>query len=828
MIKHFCGVIIFLAALLTFKMAYAAELKLWYEQPARTWEEALPLGNGRLGAMVFGGVDKETIQLNEDTFWAGGPYNNLNPAARNALPEIRRLIAFGKHAQASALAEKTISSQGAQGMPYQSAGVVDLHFPGHEKFQHYYRDLSLTDAVARVRYTVNGINFQREVFTSFVDQAVVIRLRAEHKGALNFSVGLSHPDGMAITARENELLMQGTSVDHEGIKGQVKLANLVRLAQTDGSVRVNGKRLQISDATEALILITMATNFVNYRDISGNALARAEQAMQNATAAFAGADYEDRRKAHEELYRGYFQRVSLDLGENEFALEPTDKRIREFAGRYDPALVALYFQFGRYLLISSSQPGTQPANLQGIWNPHTQPPWDSKYTLNINAQMNYWPSEVTQLGELHEPFIQLIRELAQTGRETAQTMYGAAGWAAHHNTDIWRSSGAVDGPWGPWPMSSTWLVEHLWQKYLYSGDQNFLREAYPIFQSACAFFEDFLVRDDKTGWLIASPSMSPENEPKATGVKIAAGATMDNQLLFDLFSHSIAAAKILRQDKAEIKRWQKILDQLPPMQIGRYHQLQEWLEDWDDPFDQHRHVSHLYGLFPSNQISPIHTPELFSAARVSMEQRGDPSTGWSMNWKINLWARLLDGDRALKLIRDQISPAGGTGFSEAGGTYPNMFDAHPPFQIDGNFGFTSGVAEMLAQSHDGTVHLLPALPHAWPKGEVSGLVMRGGFILDMRWDNNEVVYLKVRSQLGGNLRIRSYSPLPPATGFRVKPARGDNPNPFYSVAKVKPSIKHTRRNAPQLSLQGSYLIDVATEAGRDYLWHSAGSYSPPK
>jgi alpha-L-fucosidase 2 len=829
MLKRFGCITVCLTTLLTFgQTLYAAELKLWYEQPARTWEEALPLGNGRLGAMVFGGTEKETIQLNEDTFWAGGPHNNLNPAARDAVPEIRRLIAIGKHAEASALAEKAISSQGAQGMPYQSAGVLDLHFPGHEHFQNYYRDLSLTAAVARVRYTVNDVAYQREVFTSFVDQAVVIRLRAERKGALNFSVGLSHPDGMTITARENELLMQGTSADHEGIKGQVKLANLAQVVSMDGSVRTSGKRLQISDATESLILITMATNFVNYRDVSGNALARVELAMQNAVAAFANTDYKSRRKAHEDFYRGYFHRVSLELGENDLAREPTDKRIREFAGRYDPALVALYFQFGRYLLISSSQPGTQPANLQGIWNPHTQPPWDSKYTLNINAQMNYWPSEVTQLGELHGPFIQLIRELAQAGRETAQTMYGAAGWAAHHNTDIWRSSGAVDGPWGPWPMSSAWLVEHLWQKYLYSGDQNFLREVYPIFQSACAFFEDFLVRDDKTGWLVASPSMSPENEPKATGVKIVAGATMDNQLLFDLFSHSIAAAKILRQDKAAIKRWQKILDQLPPMQIGRHHQLQEWLEDWDDPFDQHRHVSHLYGLFPSNQISPIYTPELFSAARVTMEQRGDPSTGWSMNWKINLWARLLDGDRALKLIRDQISPAGGTGFSEAGGTYPNMFDAHPPFQIDGNFGFTSGVAEMLAQSHDGAVHLLPALPHAWPKGQVKGLVMRGGFIIDMHWDNYEVVYLKVHSQLGGNLRIRSYSPLPPAAGFREKPARGDNSNPFYLTAKGKQPIKHARRNVPRLSLEESYLIDVPTQMGRDYLWRAAEGYSAAK
>ncbi|MCR6650258.1 MAG: glycoside hydrolase family 95 protein [Cellvibrionaceae bacterium] len=799
--------------------AYATELKLWYDQPANTWEEALPLGNGRLGAMVFGGVEKETIQLNEDTFWGGGPHNNLNPAARAALPEIRRLISAGQHAEASSLAEKTISSQGAQGMPYQSAGVLDIHFPGHEKYQDYYRELDLQDAVARTRYKVGEVTYQREVFASFIDQVVVVRLRADRKGALNFSLGLSHPEGMAVSVQGNDLLMRGKSVDHEGIKGQVRLANLARVVPVDGTVNILDQRLQVSNASEAFILVSMATNFIHYRDVSGDELARAQQALQKAAAAFTSADdYEKRLAAHREFYRGYFNRVALDLASNEFAREPTDKRIREFAARHDPALVALYFQFGRYLLISSSQPGTQPANLQGIWNPHSQPPWDSKYTLNINAQMNYWPSEVTQLSELHEPFIQLVRELAQTGRETAQTMYGAAGWAAHHNTDIWRSSGAVDGPWGPWPVSSAWLVEHLWQRYMYTGDKEFLREVYPIFKSACDFFVDFLMRDEKTGWLVVSPSMSPENEPQATGVKLAAGVTMDNQLLFDLFSHSIAAAEILRQDKTEIKRWQKIVDNLPPMQIGRYHQLQEWLEDWDNPFDQHRHVSHLYGLFPSNQISPIHTPELFNAARVSMEQRGDPSTGWSMNWKINLWARLLDGDRALKLIRDQISPAGGTGFSEAGGTYPNLFDAHPPFQIDGNFGFTSGVTEMLAQSHDGAVHLLPALPHAWPTGEVKGLVMRGGFVLNMAWEKGELTYVKVVSRLGGNLRLRSYSPLPESASVRAKPARGKNTNPFYDVPKIKALLKHTRRQIPRLSFADIYLVDVATVPGGEYVW----------
>lgn len=798
----------------------AADLKLWYEQPARTWEEALPLGNGRLGAMVYGGVANETIQLNEDTFWAGGPHNNLNPAARTALPEIRRLIASGEHSAASTLAEKSITSQGAQGMPYQSAGVLDIVFPGHDRYSQYYRELDLNDAAVRVRYTVGDTQFQREIFSSFVDQVIVIRLSANRPKALDFSLGLSHPDGMPVVEKSGALVMQGNSVDHEGIKGQVQLANKVNILPIGGKLEVRNNRLQVSDANEAIILIAMATNFVNYRDLSGNALARVETAMEKAATVFAGSAsvYQQRLDLHRDFHRNYFQRVELDLGTNKFAQEPTDVRIREFSKRYDPELVTLYFQFGRYLLISSSQPGTQPANLQGIWNAHTTPPWDSKYTLNINAEMNYWPSEVTNLSELHEPFIQLVRDLAQTGREAAKTMYGARGWMAHHNTDIWRISGAVDGPWGPWPTSNAWLVQHLWQKYLYTGDAQFLREVFPIFKSACEFFEDFLIREEKTDWLLVSPSMSPENEPKETGVKIVAGATMDNQLVFDLFTHTIQAAEILGENKTNIKRWQKIVDQLPPMQIGRYHQLQEWLEDWDDPFDPHRHVSHLYGLFPSNQISPLQTPELFSAARVTMEQRGDPSTGWSMNWKINLWARLLDGDRALKLIRDQISPAGGTGFSEAGGTYPNMFDAHPPFQIDGNFGFTSGLAEMLAQSHDGAVHLLPALPHAWPKGEVKGLVMRGGFVIDMRWHKGEVSYLKVVSRLGGNLRIRSYAPLPQAKNLRVDAAKGGNPNPFYKIPKVKQPIKHTSRNLPQLSISRAHTVDVITEAGKEYVW----------
>lgn len=821
-------IIILVVAALFSTDVFAEEYTLWYDKPADYWEEALPLGNGRLGAMVYGGVQTEILQLNEDTFWAGGPHNNLNPAASEALPEIRRLITEGLYTEASKLAEKSITSQDAHGMPYQSAGELHIRFAGHDAYEDYYRELDVANAVARTRYRIGTVRYQREVFTSFVDQVIVVRLSASEKSALNFSLDLKHPDDMPTVAdAENKtLLMQGVSRDHEGIKGQVKLANLVKFVVPNGKVAVKDKQLVVSEASEVLILVSLATNFVSYQDVSGDALKRAQKTLQAAMEKFSkgGKSYSQRLQAHSDFYQQYFNRVSLNLGSNEFASEPTDKRIREFAQRYDPALVSLYFQFGRYLLISSSQPGSQPANLQGIWNNKSAPAWDSKYTLNINAEMNYWPSEVTNLTELNEPFIQLIRDLSQTGQDAAKTMYGARGWVAHHNTDLWRISGAVDASWGPWPMSNAWLAQHLWQKYLYSGDTDYLRSVYPIMKSACEFFEDFLILDKKTGWLLVSPSMSPENTAKATGLKIAAGVTMDNQLLFDLFTNSIAAAQILELDKSATKRWQKIIDQLPPMQIGQYHQLQEWMHDWDDPFDKHRHISHLYGLHPSNQISPLRTPELFNAARVTMEQRGDPSTGWSMNWKINFWARLLDGNRALKLISEQISPAGQQegNISESGGTYPNMFDAHPPFQIDGNFGFTSGVAEMLAQSHDGFIFLLPALPQAWPNGEVTGLVMRGGFVLDMRWEKGQVSYLKIHSRLGGNLRLRSYAPLPaalsPAQGFKPKSARGENPNPFYVVPEIKQALKHTQLNLPELSLENTFVVDVITKAAETYVW----------
>lgn len=795
--------------------------KLWYAQPAAVWEEALPLGNGRLGAMVYGDPANDNIQLNENTFWAGGPHNNLNPAALTSLPEIRRLITVGDYLAAENLAAKTITSQGSNGMPYQTAGNLHLEFPVHREFQNYYRELDIENAVTTTRYQVKDVVFTREVFSSFVDQVVVVKLSASKAGQLNFSARLSHPS-QPIFSREDTgtVAMQVQSKDHEGIKGQVKLSSLLNVSVSGGNLTQRDNRIQVNNADSAVLLISMATNFVNYKDTSANALARSQEYLAQAKQHFANDQYTARKTAHSNFYKQYFNRVTLNLGKSELAQEATDQRIRLFASRHDPELASLYFQFGRYLLISSSQPGGQPANLQGLWNHRQDPPWDSKYTLNINAEMNYWPAEITNLSELHEPLITMTKELAITGQESAKTMYGARGWMAHHNTDIWRITGGVDHTWGSWPTSSAWLSQHLWEKYLYSGDKKYLADVYPVMKSAVTFFEDFLIESSNKKWLIVSPSMSPENAPKATGTKIAAGVTMDNQLLFDLFSNTIAAAKILGEDKKQIPVWEKTLSRLPPMQIGKYHQLQEWLEDWDDPQDKHRHISHLYGLYPSNQISPLHTPELFSAARVTMEQRGDPSTGWSMNWKINIWARLLDGDRAYKLMRDQIKPAltlDGS-VNESGGTYPNMFDAHPPFQIDGNFGFTSGMAEMLAQSHDSAVHLLPALPQAWLEGDVKGLVMRGGFVVDMRWADGQISELKIHSRLGGNLRLRTHSPLPAMKEFKSNKARGENPNPFYHQPLVKQPLKNTARVLPQLSLANTYLVDVVTKAGDDYVW----------
>lgn len=806
-----------------------SDLKMWYRQPAEQWIEALPVGNGRLGAMVYGRLTEEIIQLNEDTIWSGGPYQPSEPEGPEELAEVRRLVFEGKFRKAEEIFGRIMNTAPRGHQKYQPLGILGLEFPGNGPVENYRRELDLDTAVAAVSYRRDGIEFRREIFVSPVDQVIVVRMTANAPGQITCRIGIAGvhntpPRDEFFTveaAAPDTLILQGRTASYRGVEGRVRFQARVRVIPEGGTISAGESGISVNTADALNLLIPAATNFVSYKDISGDPEARVTAAL----AAAVGKSYDRLRADHVTEHRRLFRRVNIDLGTTARAELPTDERLQMFTDGSDPQLAALYFQFGRYLLISSSRPGTRPPHLQGIWNEDMNPSWDSKYTTNINLEMNYWPAEAANLAECVEPLVEMVEGLAETGRRTAKLHYGASGWVHHFNTDIWLPTAPMGGGrFGTWHTGGAWLCTHLWDHYLFGGDESFLHRIYPVLKDAAQFFLDTLVEHPQYAWLVTNPSNSPENNYRIAGNRttgfdhttICAGPTMDMQIIRDLFDSCIQASGILGIDGDFSRTLRETRRRLAPMQVGRHGQLQEWLEDWDDPLHKHRHLSHLYGLYPSDQITLRGDPVAAAAARQSLLQRGDKNMGWSRGWKINLWARLEDGERAFQLLCSQLDLQ----FNELrqhddegywkGGVYPNMFSCGPPRQVDGVFSGCSGIAEMLLQSHSEEIYLLPALPEAWSEGSVTGLRARSGFEVDMEWANGRLIQATIRSKLGRPCRVRAKTMLlVEADGFPVQTAY---PIEVVPYGMKKGTVKPTRLTEFETEAGGVYTLRFRIEA----------------